>query len=150
MISASTPEPRCDVDAQIRAMMSPWHPKRAVWLARGTAVPVLSGVERVDDPAGVLLTIDATTAQRFRDAPSDDQLAEILGYVEPKSAVTEPFVVVQAREGDCVVTEMAVSVGRISDAADVAAKHGQIVILSLPDALLRRYELCRAEAGMTV
>lgn len=147
MISLSTPEPRCDVAAQIRALVSPWHPKDAVWLAQGTPAPQIDGVERIAHEAGVLLTVAPLKARRFRDDPSDDRLAEILGYVEPKGSVTEPLIVVQARDNGCVVIEMAVSAHRAQEAANTAARHGQLYLMTLPDALLRRVALCLAEAG---
>lgn len=141
MISPTWPEPRLDVTAQLAALLDPEHPKDTVWLASGTPVPAIDApdIVRVDHPAGVLLTTDADKASRFAAEPSDDTLADILGYVEPKGAVTGEPVVVQARApSGGVVLEMGCSPGALDLALDRAKAHGAVFVLPLSAAMLRR------------
>lgn len=142
--------------AQIRALLCPLHPKDAVWLSAGTSVPeiidevpeIISGLTRISHASGTLLTTDQDKAHRFMDAPTDDTLAAILGYAEPKSAVTWPAVVVQARDGDGgVVHESLVSAHRVDEALKRAEPYGKPVLMTLPGALLRRHEIWLRETS---
>jgi len=144
MISPSSQEPQCDVLAQIAALRDPDHPKDAVWLARGTPVP--AGCSGICHPVGVLLTENSRKIHDFLASPDDETLARILGYVEPKSGVSDP-VVVQARIHGRVVTEMACSAHRIDESVAVARRHGKVHVVPLPIALLRRLDLLRVEAA---
>lgn len=144
MISPSFPEPLCDVVAQIMALRDQGHPKCAVWLATGTVVPYIEGSIVTVRNEGVLITADEVKKARFIDDPSDDALAEVLGYAEPKSAIRGVPVIVQARDPyGSVVLEMAASNERAQDALEIAARHGEVCILSMEAALMRRLALLR-------
>lgn len=142
MISPSLPEPLCDVAAQIMALRDRRHPKDAVWLARGTGSPQCDDliVLRLSD--GMLVTTDRGKATRLLADPSDDTLAEILGYDEPKSRIVGMPVVVQALSRDAaVVLEMVASRERLSAALGIANRHGDARVLSVEAALKRRLVL---------
>jgi hypothetical protein len=144
MIPYTLPEPRLDVAAQIAALLSPEHPKDAVWLAAGTPAPVVDvpRVVVVAHEAGTLFTTDPDKARRFEAAPDDDTLAEVLGYVEPKSAVVGDPVVVQARTADgAVVLEMVCSPAAVDPGIARARGHGAVFLISVPEALARRVSL---------
>ena len=148
MISKTLPEPAVDVAAQMKALRDPTHPKDAVWIAAGTTL--LGGIEGLigmSVPEGVLLTTSHDKAKRFQADPSDETLAEILGYVEPKSVIAGAPYVVQACDQDgAVVLEMAASANTVSAALSIAGRHGEVRVMSLPDALARRIDLWRKEA----
>ena len=146
MISSSLPEPACDVAAQLRALDDPMHPKDAVWIARGTVMPEIRGAIVLSTADGVLLTTSRQKAELFTADPSDDTLAVILGYVEPKSRLIGPGLVVQARDAtDSVVLEMGVSLARMPVAIEIAQRYGDVRVVSLPAALIRRLDLLRLE-----
>src|SRR5215471_8476662 len=141
----TTPEPSIDIECQLAALLDPLHPKRALWVSRGTRLPSwLPAVPRVELPAGVLF---ATTdlCRRLQRSPCEEELAAILDYVEPKSALygLQP-IMVQARIGQAVVHEMAVSWSRLEEAISRARAYAcdkSVVTLSLAQCLERRARL---------
>lgn len=143
MISATFPEPLCDVIAQFRAMLDPAHPKDTVWLARGTAAPgAVDMVTSVAVPEGRLFTTDANKARYFLRYPSDETLAVILGYVEPKQEISSEPVVVRAIDGEGrVITEMACGLPNIGLALLALSGHGKAEVTTVANALLRRMRL---------
>ena len=147
MISSSFPEPLCDVTAQMRALRDPTHPKDAVWLAKGTPVPDrIEGLIGLCSPFGVLLTTSRSKARQFQANPSDETLASILGYVEPKWRIEGMPVMVRARdEKGSVVIEMLSSSRRIEEAIEASILHGEVEVTTLEEALRRRFELCALE-----
>lgn len=148
MISASLPEPLCDVVAQLRALSDPAHPKDCVWLARGTQVrPVAGPAFRSEHRDGVLFAMDMSKVRYFERHPSDETLAVLLGYIEPKWRVSGYPVVARAvDEDDCVVTEMVCSAHRIGEAVEKLRDHGRIEVRALGEVLSRRLRLCALEA----
>jgi hypothetical protein len=148
MISLSSPEPLCDVAAQVRALLDPAHPKDAVWLARGTVVPGGIDAERVDLPEGVLFTTNQAKARYLRMFPTDEALALVLGYLEPKSTVVCPAVVVRAADEEgSIITEMACNAARIDAATAMLMSHGRVSITDVHSSLARRAELCLGGRG---
>lgn len=148
MIAPTAPEPLCDVAAQLRALSDVGNPKQAVWLAAGTALPDLDGFVTADFMAGVLVATNLSPAHRLWAAPTDETLAELLGYPEPKwSLVGKPVAVVQGRNhDDGVVIEMLSSVSGLRRAAKVALQYAPRLEMLTPEAALaRRAELCRRE-----
>ena len=147
MISLSLREPLCDVAAQMRALRDSVHPKDAVWLAVGTpVVGRTEGLIGLVSPFGVLLTTSREKARQFQANPSDETLASILGYVEPKWRIEGMPVMVRARdENGSVVLEMLSSCRRVEDAVEVVKPHGTAEIVTLVEALRRRFELCALE-----
>lgn len=146
MISESYPEPLCDVAAQIRALRDPQHPKTAVWLAAGTPIPEdIDALIGLRSPEGLLLTTSHEKARRFQADPSDETLAVILDYIEPKSLIVGVPVVVQARSNGAVVLDMAVSRRHVGAAIERARQFGEVELISLPDAIMRRLTLSGME-----
>jgi len=148
VIVSTLPEPAIDVAAQMKALRDPTHPKDAVWIAAGTTLPEgIEGVLGLSVPEGVLLTTSRDKAKRFQADPSDETLADILGYAEPKSVIAGAPYVVQARDEEgAVVLEMAASAHSVTAALSIAGRHGEVRVMSLPDALARRIDLWRKEA----
>ncbi len=149
-VSTTVPEPERDIDAQIRALVDPAHPKTTVFLAVGNSLgerridPMIRVVERRE---GVLLTSDNRIARAFAAKPAitDDDLAEFLGYPESKADVLARGggLVVQARDVDgYVVTEAFASSARVGETIRALAPHvplfGQLKILTSMAALARR------------
>lgn len=155
--SPSSPEPKSDIDAQLRALTDPGHPKDSVFVARGnaSALPPEAppGVHMVRTPDGTLLTTDPEKATAFARGPRDDRLmARILGYPQPKDevlrdiAVGRPSSVIQARDADGNVISEAVASDRGREATRQAlAQHGQLVEMQTPEAIARRRRLLAQE-----
>jgi hypothetical protein len=143
MISATLPEPVCDVVAQLRALLDPRHPKDTVWLARGTVAPdAIGGIERVAVADGVLFTASREKARHFRQYPTDETLAEALGYIVPKRYISPPVAVVRAVDGEGrVITEMVCAVADAERALMALYGHGMAEITTVAAALMRRVRL---------
>jgi len=129
--------------AQTRALLDPRHPKRAMWLSVWTPTPPIR-------PSLVLPTGgfygSVADCRRLEADPSDEQLAAILGYVEPKSMLRGYPLAVQARDtAGCVISEMLSSPSRLPDAVDALAGHGSIVVVTMEEVLARRLALAVKE-----
>jgi hypothetical protein len=133
-------------------MLDPEHPKRAVWISRGTDIPPFASGDcwAADMGSGVLFSRAWEDTKRLRLDPSEETLASILGYVESKAeaiaaaAPHEPLVV-QARDGqDRVVHEMLTSSVRYAAAATRA--YGKVSIMTMSACLKRRRRLIDEEA----
>lgn len=149
-VSATSPEPAEDLQAQIDALRDPSHPKAAVFVAAGNenempALPRDVYVARRRE--GTLLTVDPGLATLYSQMPhiTDADVARLLGYPETKADVMAKgnAVVVQARDAqDRVVTEACATVPNIKVTCDALRTHvpkgGQLVILSVLEALQRR------------
>jgi hypothetical protein len=153
-VSTTLLEPRCDIGAQIKALMDEDHPKEAVFLARGNwsedwSLPNWVFVEHRAE--GTLITTSATMACFYRtmERVTDDDLAVMLGYPETKSQVLAmgSGVVVQALDKDgCVVLEFAASHPGLNSALAVASLQtppGGRVNVTTPE-----YALARRISGM--
>lgn len=107
-----------------------------MWLSRGTRMPPQEASLILRE--GRFWGTEEDCA-RLRQAPSEETLAALLGYVEPKSAISGPWLVVQARDSEeCVVGEQACSVARLPEAIAGFALWGTIRILNAEQVLLRR------------
>lgn len=148
MISPTLPEPRCDIEAQFRAVVNPRHPKQAMWIGAGTVWPRGWGGGHIClFREGVLMSRHFEDVVMLRSTPDDRTLADILGYLEPKWSAGGQAVVVRALDGDgCVVTEMAVSPKRAGEAYALVKHHGEPELTTIPAVLERRRILCAAEA----
>lgn len=149
-VSATLPELDRDIDAQLRALADPDHPKRAVFLARGNdlgcrKLPAGLFVERRAE--GTLVTDCANLAHHFRDLEfvTDAHLAEILGYPEVKADVLEAGdgYVVQALDRDgCVIFECAVTYRGLYSGMGAASEQvpadGRLEVTTIQSALSRR------------
>lgn len=155
-VSPSTPEPKADIAAQIRALLDEEHPKRAVFVAAGNEraipknIPVAVSIVRRGE--GVLLTRDQRLAVLVRSAAilRDSDLALILGYSETKASALASGapIGVQARDRDgYVVTEMIASPQRLDDAVAALSRHGVVTVLSPLDMQRRRQRLIGEEEG---
>lgn len=154
MLSQHVPEPACDIEAQIEALLDPDHPKTAVFLSLENDVPELPEHVRVlTGEGGILLTTDEAKAVAFsKPNLTDADMAEILGYPESKGdvALAGDYVAVQALDSlGRVVTEMAASVLNIRRAIAFIEKHipagGELAILNPWAALSRRVKLVREQ-----
>jgi hypothetical protein len=148
-ISVTIPELECDIDAQIRALLDPEHPKMCVFLAPGNSIgnrklPSWIFVEK--RPEGILLTDSASVAATFRTIEwiTDDLLAAMLGYPETKADVIECGFgsVVQALDKDGnIVFEAAASRRRLDETKEAAQRQvpqGGSVHVTTPEAALAR------------
>ena len=125
------------------ALRDPSHPKDAVWIARGTGMPGSSGLTVVEVEAGRLLTSNDEKARRILASPTDDDLADILDYTDPKSRVIGEPVVVQAVNRDgFVILEMGCSRQMVDRGIEVASTYGTVRVTNLVEALCRRIRLC--------
>ena len=153
LISPTAPEPLCDIRAQLAALRDPAHPKRAVWLARGTTIPIPLGlvdVCAVSVAGGTLFAREWDDCQRLADDPSDEMLATILDYIEPKSGIiAQPAVwwpVVQARDAQgCVVWEQLSSWQHVGRATARARLYGRLAICTMGECRQRRARLIAEE-----
>jgi hypothetical protein len=149
-VSASMPEPESDIDAQLKALHDPSHPKVAVFLAPGNEInsrPVGPGVRVVRRREGTLLTTDLKRAAYFKTRPmlTDDDLALLLGYPEAKADVFARGggLVAQACDADGhVITEAYASAQRLAATLAALRAHvpflGSLRVLAPADALARR------------
>jgi len=149
-VSASIPEPESDIDAQLKALQDPAHPKVAVFLAPGNEVGdrrIGPDVEVVRRREGTLLTTDPKRADYFETRPmiTDDDLAVLLGYPETKADVFARGggLVVQARDADGhVITEAYASGQRLAETVAALRAHvplpGRLQVMTPADALARR------------
>jgi hypothetical protein len=162
-------EPEGDIRAQLRAMLDPDHPKRAVFVvpedrerALMTRGPVV-GLMIESRPEGTLLTKGDQLATAFLCAPADEVgfdrvMAKILGLPQTKQEVFlacegRPMArarIVQACDADgWVVTEAAAGPGQLATTSEALQKHvppgGGIRVMTPIEALGRR--LLLREAG---
>ena len=151
----SSPEPRCDIAAQVAWMLEPGCPKDAVFFAKGNedAVPA-----KIDDllfvhwrPEGTLITRSPTKLQRFADAEPlhDDILADLLGYPASKVMLLgrKGLVMIQLRDKDTHVLKEALiencdeHVNRFKASVEPAPGGSYITVLSPQAVQLRRRQL---------
>jgi hypothetical protein len=150
-ISGTLREPSCDVKAQFLALVDPAHPKDSVWLSKGTPPPTvpLSGLRMIaiELSMGVLFTTNPAKAEYFRLNPTEDALANVLGYVKPKSKLDlDNAVIVQATDlHDNVITEMLVDIGDVNQARQILTKHGLVQVKTVEQVLARRVSLTNQE-----
>lgn len=145
-----TPEPKCDILAQVRAMLDPRHPKKAVFLCPYNDVPIVPpDVERITRPEGTLLTRDPELARLFAEGPRDDMtMATILGYPEDKGTALRKGVawVLQACDAwENVITEAVCSEEGFDATFEALRQHGPIRPLTPLAAQIRRIRLRLAE-----
>lgn len=145
------PEPAADLLAQLAAVLSPTHPKRAMLIVPSSGVYVRTR------PEGTLITTDKTLADHFGHAADDVTMAAILGYPEHKADVVkncggEPLraVAVQARDANGnVITEAFASPVGLEQTVNALQPHvpegGMLMILSPLDAIARRFARCAQE-----
>lgn len=149
MISPSTPEPLCDIEAQLDAVLDPAHPKQSMWIAAGTPRPnAMMPLFHIRMDEGMLISRrlqDILIVSRER---HDAALAYALGYLEPKWDAGVNAVVVRALNDDgCVITEMAVSPDRAGEAYHIVKAHGTPELTTIAAALERRRILCASETA---
>lgn len=149
-VSVTFPELQCDIDAQISALLDTDHPKNCVFLCRDQPAPNWTlpdwiFVER--RPEGTLLTDSAHIAAMYRTADwvTDELIAAILGYPEPKSLLIgrNDVLVAQALDKNgCVVFEALCSKAGLDAALAAAAQqvplNGCVHMTTPQDALARR------------
>lgn len=152
-VTAITPteqEPLCDIKAQFKALIDPDHPRRAVWVSSENQLPLTPpGLCRVDLDAGTLYASEHDCG-RLMDDPSEEMLADILGYTEAKSGILRQTAawlpVVRARDAEGhVVWEQVASWGRIGEAMRRAMLYGRPAVLTMDEVLARRKRLIAAE-----
>lgn len=150
-VSVTIPELECDIDAQIRALIDPEHPKMCVFLAPGNSIgarklPSWIFVEK--RPEGILLTDSASVAATFRTIEwiTDELLAALLGYPETKADVLDAGEgrVVQALDKDgCVVFEAATSRFHLDETKAAAQSQvpqgGSVHVTTAEAAIARRF-----------
>lgn len=157
-ITPSTPEPSSDIRAQIGAMLDPKSAKDSVFVADANQADVpanLPGaVHRVPAAGGTLLTTDADKAAAFRNAPTDETLARVLGYPEAKGDVLGTSATANAvqaldRNGS-VVGEALASPGQEEAAAAALAPQapgGDLRLVTPEEAQTRRESMGAEEAA---
>jgi len=131
-VSVTIPELESDIDAQIRALADPNHPKHCVFLARGNVLgnrKLPDGLFVETRREGTLVTDNRHIAQAFKLAEfiTDGFIAEMLGYPESKADVllTDDGLVVQALDKDGnVIFEAACSQAKIAET--IAAANAQV------------------------
>lgn len=160
------PEPEGDIRAQLKAMLDPDHPKRAVFVVpqdRERITTPLPTVFAENRPEGTLFTKSDQLATAFLCAPSDEEgfdrvMAKILGLPQDKAKVFlacegRPMArarIVQATDADgWVVTEAAAGPGQLKETSEALQNHvppgGQLRVMTPIEALGRR--LLLREAG---
>lgn len=154
-ITLTEREPRCDIEAQFRALIDPDHPKRAVWISLGTPIHVLAqfavadGVYRLDTHWGTFFGSEHACG-RLEDEPTEEMLSKLLDYTEPKSWILLApalwYPVVQARDDkDCVVWEQVSSWERLTQAIERARLYGTLEIMTIGETHRRRLRLIAKE-----
>ena len=136
------PEPAGDVQAQVNAVADPNNPKDAAFIAQGTPAPeqMPQGVQTASRPEGTLVTTDPDKAAAFANGPhTDEKMADLLNYQEPKSAETTVAVQGKDAQGN-VVHEEAVSPKNVEAAKETAkaAAPGGTVEVTTPEAAIAR------------
>jgi hypothetical protein len=127
-VSATAPEPVSDIQAQLAAVADPANPKTTMFVAKGTPMPdtIPKGVRQATRPEGTLISTDAAKLNAFRKGKlTDEKLASLLDYPEPKSQVNPATAqAVQAKDAQGnVVTEAAVNPQTVPAAAEALAPH---------------------------
>jgi hypothetical protein len=151
MPQPTIPEPWCDIRAQFFALNDPSHPKDTMWISWGTPRPDFEAIPYlcvVECDGGTLATNNRAKAEYFSLMPSEDALADVLGYPAPKSRLDPLRVaVVQAvdRRGN-VITEVCVDLDEAERAAKLFKPHGDVLVTSMESAVMRRLFLIRQEA----
>lgn len=152
-LTPTEPEPKCDVYAQISALIDPDHPKHAVWISLGTPFAMVED----DDLASLYVPDVGVLYGRMEDCarlaadPTEETLAEILGYEESKAAALaaslphEPLVVQARDQNDCVVLEMLASLHRLRAASTRCAQCGRVHVMTMEACLKRRQRLIEEE-----
>ena len=148
-------EPLCDLLAQFAAYTDPEHPKRAVWVTRGQPIPAWPDMGRMYTFQAGYLWASAADAELLRQDETEETLARILDYLEPKSAIRRQLAqwwpVIQARDADgCVVFEAISSWGRAGEAMRHAARYGRLHVLTMFEVLQRRRRLIAEEEAHAV
>ena len=162
------PEPKGDIQAQLRAVLDPEHPKRACFVVpqdyAGAGHFCIDKGFMEERHEGRLFTCHKAQALAFRQAPRypeaafDAAMAEILGYPEAKPDVMMRCggglfggaQVVQARDGDAwVIHEALTSPAMLECTTQELQRHvppeGVLMVLTPVKALERR--LLLREAG---
>lgn len=152
-LRSTEPEPLCDIEAQFAALLDPQHPKCAVWLSGATPRPRLVNAYTqlfLALPAGTLYATEALYLDRLIEEPTEEVLSELLGYIEPKSAVMAkpaawyPVIQARNRQGG-VVWEQLASWERLGEALRRAAQYGFVAVLTLDEVIRRRLRLIALE-----
>lgn len=148
-ILPTTPEPRGDIEAQLAALVDPDHPKRAVWVSKGSPVPLEApqSIFFIELPAGRLYAAPSVIGRLLAD-PSQEMLAQILGYLECKTDLRAgELPVVQAlNEGGWVVWETASSWEWVGAAKDIASRYGtRVRVVTMAACQERRARLIAEE-----
>jgi len=159
-------EPAGDIRAQLRAMLDPDHPKRAVFVVpedRERALSPAVGLIIESRPEGTLFTKSDRLATAFLCAPADEVgfdrvMAKILGLPQTKREVFlacegQPMArarIVQACDADgWVVTEAAAGPGQLATTSEALHEHvppgGSLHVMTPIEAIGRR--LLLREAG---
>lgn len=149
-VSKTLPELKGDIDAQMKALLDPDHPKQAVFLARGQELPnwtIPAGIFVETRPEGTLITDSALLAAAFSTAEvlTDAHLAEILGYPVSKAEVMRAGggAVVQAiDENGYVVFEAATTQDLLKTTMEAAENQvpmgGHVCVTTIEAAIARR------------
>lgn len=149
-VSKTLPELKGDIEAQMKALLDPDHPKRAVFLARGQELPnckLPSGVFVESRPEGTLITDSALLAAAFSTTEilTDAHLAEILGYPVSKVEVMRAGggAVVQAiDENGWVIFEAATTQDLLNATMSAAEEQvppgGHVAVMTIEAAIARR------------
>lgn len=154
-ISPTEAEPLCDIEAQIEALLKPEHPKEALWISDGTefvmieAVGPAAGLHCLDLPGMGTFYGTEHACGRLEDEPTEERLAELLGYIEPKSQIiARPAVwwpVVQAHAFGGVVWEQISSWEQLGWVMRRAIEYGSPKVMTMDEVLHRRKRLIEAE-----
>jgi hypothetical protein len=145
-------EPPGDIRAQWRALNDPAHPKDAMWLSKDNPMPpewraqiarAPGSYSVVDLAHGTLITNDPAKAERFRRYPTEEALADVLGYVRPKSRLdpNRAYVLQAVDSSNNVITEMAVEPEDERQARRTLERHGIVRIKTLAETVARRLSL---------
>jgi hypothetical protein len=150
MPQPTIPEPWCDIRAQFFALNDLAHPKDAMWVSWGTPRPDFEAIPylcTVECDGGVLATNNRAKAEYFSLMPSEDALADVLGYPSPKSRL-DPLrtVVVLAVDRQAnVIIEACVDLDEAERVAKLFKMHGHVLITSMERAAMRRLFLIQQE-----
>lgn len=131
-VSATTPEAKADIAAQIKAMSDPANPKDTVFVATGneSAIPekLPQGVMKAQRPEGTLLTTSQGKFDEFTSAYAlaDSDIARLLGIPETKETAMagQNQRIVQAKDaqGNVVAGAVTSDNGQGANEAAVAAQ----------------------------
>jgi GGDEF domain-containing protein len=156
-VSASTPEPAMDLQAQMQALKD--GTRDAVFVAAGNEAqaPKVSGkvARTVTRPEGTLVTTNAAKAKAYREAPqvNDELLARLQDLPQSKADALRQGdnTVTQAVDQNGAVVKEALGSGNADAVAQATPAGGTIRQMSAEEAQARREELNRRfDAGETL